>query len=70
VPAGQLPAHLREPVGTNWVGPGRHVITDPVRGGDTTTRLMAWPEGDGLTFISCRSAPDPPKSVNFRLSLR
>jgi salicylate hydroxylase len=34
VPAGQLPAHLREPVGTNWVGPGRHVITYPVRGGE------------------------------------
>lgn len=36
VPMRALPAHLRasaaEPVGTNWVGPGGHVITYPVRG--------------------------------------
>ncbi|MHA6343876.1 FAD-dependent monooxygenase [Roseivivax sp. CAU 1761] len=29
----RLPAELRRPVGTNWVGPGAHVITYPVRGG-------------------------------------
>lgn len=28
-----LPERLREPVGTNWIGPGAHVITYPVRGG-------------------------------------
>ena len=33
VPASALPEHLRDPVGTNWVGPGRHVITYPVRSG-------------------------------------
>ena len=37
VPMQSLPAHLRvpagQPVGTNWVGPGGHVITYPVRGG-------------------------------------
>ena len=30
----KLPAELRRPVGTNWVGPGGHVITYPLRGGD------------------------------------
>jgi len=37
VPMDALPASLRpppgQPVGTNWVGPGGHVITYPVRGG-------------------------------------
>jgi salicylate hydroxylase len=33
VEAGLLPEHLRQPVGTNWVGPGAHVITYPLRGG-------------------------------------
>ena len=33
VPMQRLPEHLRRPVGTNWVGPGAHVITYPVRGG-------------------------------------
>lgn len=28
-----LPEHLLRPVGTNWVGPGRHVIHYPLRGG-------------------------------------
>ena len=34
VPTAALPAHLRAPVGTNWIGPGRHVITYPVRRGE------------------------------------
>ncbi len=29
-----LPEDLRRPVGTNWIGPGAHVITYPVRGGE------------------------------------
>ena len=32
VPMQRLPEHLRRPVGTNWVGPGAHVITYPVHG--------------------------------------
>ncbi len=32
-PADGLPEDMRRPVGTNWVGPGRHVITYPLRGG-------------------------------------
>ena len=33
VPMERLPEPLCAPVGTNWVGPGAHVITYPVRGG-------------------------------------
>jgi salicylate hydroxylase len=33
VPMARLPAHLQDPVGTNWVGPGGHVVTYPVRAG-------------------------------------
>jgi salicylate hydroxylase len=33
VPVDRLPAALRAPVGTNWVGPRGHVITYPVRAG-------------------------------------
>jgi 2-polyprenyl-6-methoxyphenol hydroxylase-like FAD-dependent oxidoreductase len=36
VPMERLPAHMNRPVGTNWVGPGRHVVHYPVHGG----RLM------------------------------
>jgi salicylate hydroxylase len=34
IDAAKLPAHLREPVGTNWVGPGGHVIHYPLRRGE------------------------------------
>jgi salicylate hydroxylase len=33
VPMEKLPARLRRSVGTNWVGPGAHVIHYPLRGG-------------------------------------
>jgi salicylate hydroxylase len=33
VPVERVSAHLQAQVGTNWVGPGAHVITYPVRGG-------------------------------------
>jgi salicylate hydroxylase len=33
VPVDRVSAHLQAQVGTNWVGPGAHVITYPVRGG-------------------------------------
>lgn len=33
-PTDRLPDDLRRSVGTNWVGPGAHVITYPVRGGE------------------------------------
>ena len=35
-PIERLPAHMRRPVGTNWVGPGGHVVHYPLRAG----RLM------------------------------
>jgi salicylate hydroxylase len=34
VPMHRLPAHLGRSVGTNWVGPGAHVITYPLQGGE------------------------------------
>ncbi|MCW7538822.1 FAD-dependent monooxygenase [Aquabacterium sp. A7-Y] len=34
IPAAELPARLREPVGVNWVGPGAHVIHYPLRNGE------------------------------------
>jgi salicylate hydroxylase len=33
VPMARIPAPMQNPVGTNWVGPGAHVITYPVRAG-------------------------------------
>jgi len=32
-PIERLPQHLRRPVGTNWVGPGGHVVHYPLRAG-------------------------------------
>lgn len=34
IPMARLPAQLARPVGTNWVGPGRHVIHYPLRRGE------------------------------------
>ena len=34
VQASDLPAHIRQPYGYNWVGPGAHVIQYPLRGGE------------------------------------
>ena len=34
IPMDRLPPHLARPVGTNWVGPGRHVIQYPLRRGE------------------------------------
>jgi salicylate hydroxylase len=34
IPLERLPTHLARPVGTNWVGPGRHVIHYPLRHGE------------------------------------
>jgi len=34
VPMDRIAAHLQNPVGTNWVGPGAHVVTYPVRAGE------------------------------------
>ena len=34
IPMAALPPHLARPVGTNWVGPGRHVVHYPLRRGE------------------------------------
>ncbi len=34
VPRNRLPESLMQPVGSNWVGPGAHVVTYPLRGGE------------------------------------
>lgn len=34
IPMERLPVHLQRPVGTNWVGPGAHVIHYPLHGGE------------------------------------
>ncbi|MCO6418950.1 FAD-dependent monooxygenase [Siccirubricoccus sp. KC 17139] len=34
IPMARLPAHLNRPVGSNWVGPGRHVVHYPLRCGE------------------------------------
>ena len=34
VPMERLPSHMRRLVGTNWVGPGGHVVHYPVHGGE------------------------------------
>lgn len=33
IPMERLPEHMRRPVGTNWVGPGAHVVHYPLQGG-------------------------------------
>lgn len=34
IPMERLPARMNRPVGTNWVGPGRHVVHYPLRRGE------------------------------------
>lgn len=34
IPAELLPEHLTRPIGTNWIGPGGHVIHYPIRRGE------------------------------------
>jgi salicylate hydroxylase len=34
IPMEKLPAHMRRLVGTNWIGPGRHVVHYPVHRGE------------------------------------
>jgi salicylate hydroxylase len=34
IPTAGLPTELRRPIGTNWIGPGGHVVTYPVRNGE------------------------------------
>lgn len=46
IKAADLPAHMREPFGSNWVGPGAHVIQYPLRNGELVNFVGAV-EGTG-----------------------
>ncbi len=48
VPMASVPERLREPVGTNWIGPGAHVITYPVRAGKLLNFVGIVERGDWL----------------------
>ena len=41
VAASRLPEHLVRPIGTNWMGPGRHVVHYPVRGAELLNFVAA-----------------------------
>jgi salicylate hydroxylase len=49
IPAAKLPAHLREPVGTNWIGPGGHVIHYPLRRGELVNFVGVVERGDWMS---------------------
>jgi salicylate hydroxylase len=51
VPIDRLSKELRRPVGTNWVGPGGHVITYPVRRGELLN-FVGFAERDGWSVES------------------
>ena len=46
IPVERLPAHLRRPVGTNWIGPGGHVIHYPLRRGELVNFVGIVERGD------------------------
>ncbi len=46
IAAHKLPEHLRALVGVNWVGPGRHVVQYPLRGGELVN-FVGIVEGQG-----------------------
>ena len=57
-PMERLPEELRRPVGTNWVGPGGHVITYPLRGGEILN-FVGLVENAGWTSESWTEAGTP-----------
>ncbi|MFN0160066.1 MAG: FAD-dependent monooxygenase [Burkholderiales bacterium] len=46
IPMERLPAHLKRMVGTNWVGPGGHIVHYPLHGGEL------------MNFVGVRERPD------------
>ncbi|HEY8359547.1 MAG TPA: FAD-dependent monooxygenase [Ramlibacter sp.] len=46
IPADALPQHLRTPVGTNWIGPGGHVIHYPLRRNELVNFVGVVERGD------------------------
>ena len=55
----RLPEPLRAPVGTNWVGPGAHVITYPVRGGQLLNVVGIVERADWKTANATESWTEP-----------
>jgi salicylate hydroxylase len=51
VPMDRVPAHMRRPVATNWVGPGSHIVHYPVHRGDRMN-VVAVLERDDWTIES------------------
>ncbi|MDB5946969.1 MAG: Salicylate 1-monooxygenase [Ramlibacter sp.] len=49
IPTRQLPERMRARVGTNWIGPGAHVVTYPVRGGELLNFVGIVERSDWLT---------------------
>ncbi len=49
VPAGQRPGMALRPVQTLWIGPGRHFVQYPVRGGRLVNVVASAPAGDWRT---------------------
>lgn len=48
IPMEQLPGRMRALVGTNWIGPGAHVVTYPVRRGELLNFVGIVERGDWL----------------------
>ena len=46
IPMSRLPAHMRQLVGINWIGPGAHVVHYPVHGGGYMNFVGAVERGD------------------------
>ena len=46
IPMERLPEHLRRPVGTNWVGPGGHIVHYPLRAGQLMNFVGVRERGD------------------------
>ncbi|HEY9222827.1 MAG TPA: FAD-dependent monooxygenase [Variovorax sp.] len=55
IPATKLPERLRRPVGTNWIGPGGHVIHYPLRRGELVN-FVGIVERDDWTVESWNTA--------------
>jgi salicylate hydroxylase len=55
IPANRLPEQLRRPVGTNWIGPGGHVIHYPLRRGELVN-FVGIVERDDWTVESWNTA--------------
>ncbi len=58
IPMERLPAPLRRPIGTNWVGPGSHVVHYPLRGG-TLMNFVGFVERPGWHVESWTARGDP-----------